>query len=45
MKKKIALLWIAIVVCIITTVIFWFAMNKSNPEYEEVKATVVSTKT
>jgi len=45
MKKKIALLWIALVVCIITTVILWFAMNKSNPEYEEVKATVVSTKT
>lgn len=45
MKKRIIILWIVFAVCLVTTVVLWFAMNNSNPEYEEVKATVLSSKT
>lgn len=44
-KKRVIILWCAFVVCVITTVILWFAMNNANPEYEEVEATVLSAKT
>lgn len=44
-KKKIILLWVAFVACVIITVVLWFAVNKSNPEFEEVKATVQSSTT
>lgn len=45
MKKLAIILWIVFVVCLITTIVLWFAVNRSNPEYEEVKATVLSAKT
>lgn len=45
MKRLVIILWIVFVICLITTVVLWFAMNKSNPEYEEVKATVLSAET
>ena len=45
MKKLVIILWIAFVVCVIATVGLWFAMNNSNPEFEEVKAIVTSSET
>lgn len=38
MKKKVIILWCAFVVCLITTVALWFAMNNSKLKYEEVEA-------
>lgn len=43
MKKKSIILSILTVLCIIITVFLWFAMNNQELEYEEVKATVVSS--
>ena len=45
MKKKVLILWIIFVVCLISTIGLWFAMNNQNLEYEEVQVTVVSAKT
>lgn len=45
MKKLGIILWIAFVVCVIATVGLWFAVNNSNPEFEEVKAIVTSSET
>ena len=45
MKKQIIILWVVFVVCLVTTVGLWFAMNNVNPEFEEVKVTVVSSET
>lgn len=42
MKNKILFLWVGLVVCICITVGLWFAVNKSNPTYEEVQVTVLS---
>lgn len=42
MKNKILLLWIGLVVCICITIVLWFAVNKSNPTYEEVQVTVLN---
>lgn len=44
MKKKPMILSILTVLCVIVTVFLWFAMNNQELEYEEVKATVVSSK-
>ena len=43
MKKKTAVLSILTVLCIAATVALWFAVNNQDLEYEEVKATVVSS--
>lgn len=43
-KKRVIILWIAFVACIIATVALWFAMNNANPKYEEVEAKVLSSK-
>lgn len=43
MKRKITCMWLLTALCLVITVILWFAMDRSNPEYEEVKARVVST--
>ena len=43
MKNKVALMWIITVVCLILTIVFWFLMNKTEVEYEEVTAIVTST--
>lgn len=45
MKKKIIIVWSVFVICLIATIGLWFLMNDANPEYEEVKATVLSSKT
>lgn len=45
MKKKVIIFWVIFVVCVIATVALWFAMNNSNPEFEEVTVTVESSKT
>ncbi len=45
MKKKVIILWIIFAVCLVTTVVLWFAMQGTEVEFEEVKATVVSAKT
>ena len=45
MKKKVMLLWGAFVLCVVLAIVFWNLMNNVNPEYEKVKATVVSSKT
>lgn len=45
MKKKVIILWLAFVICVVLAVVFWNLMNNSNPESEKVKATVVSSKT
>lgn len=43
MKIKTSVLWLLTALCLVITVFMWFAMNRSDPEYEEVQATVVST--
>lgn len=43
-KKRVIILWSAFIVCIITTIVLWFAMNNSKPQYEEVQATVLNSK-
>lgn len=43
MKKKSIALSIITVLCIIATVALWFAMNNEKLEYEEVKATVLTS--
>ncbi len=45
MKKQVMILWIAFVVCLLITVGLWFMVNKSNPDYEEVKVTILSAET
>lgn len=45
MKKQVMILWISFVVCVLATVGLWFMVNKSNPDYEEVKVVVLSAKT
>jgi len=44
-KKKIIIVWVAFALCVIVAVILWFVVNNSEVEYEEVKATVVSSET
>ena len=45
MNKKIAMMWIITVVCLILTVVLWFLVNKAEVSYEEVTAIVTSTST
>ena len=45
MKKQIFILWGTFLICFITTVTLWFAVNKSNPKYEEVQVKVLSSET
>lgn len=42
MKKKSTILVLITIFCFIATVALWFAVNKSNPEYTEVEAKVLS---
>lgn len=43
MKKKAVICSIITVLCIVAAVFLRFAMEDTNPEYTEVKATVVSS--
>ena len=45
MKSKVAIMWILTVICLILTIVFWFLMNKTEVNYEEVTATVITTST
>ncbi len=42
-KRNSKLLWLAFVISLFATIAFWFLMNNSNPEYEEVSAVVLSS--
>ena len=42
-KRNSRLLWLAFVVCLLSTIVLWFLVNKSDPKYEEVKAVVLSS--
>lgn len=44
-KRNSILLWVALGVCIVLAVVFFNLMNNANPEYEEVKVVVLSSKT
>ncbi len=44
MKKRVIILWIAFIACIVATVVLWFKMNEVELQYEEVEATVLSSK-
>ncbi len=44
-KRICLLLWIALGISIVTTIVLWFLVNKSNPKYEEVKVIVSSSET
>ena len=43
MNKKVILLWIITVICLILTVVFWFLSKNTNVKYEKVKATVINS--
>lgn len=44
MNNKIkGILWVATLVCLITTIILWVQTNKVKPDYEEIKVLVTST--
>lgn len=45
MKKKSTVLVLITVICLIATVVLWFAMNRTAVEYTEVKAKVLSSET
>lgn len=46
MKTRVIILWAAFAVCVVAAVSLWFVMNNAKtPDYEEVKATVVSSET
>ena len=45
MKNKVAIMWIITVVCLILTIVFWFLMNNTEVNYEEVTAIVTDTST
>lgn len=42
MKKKAIILWCVFSVCLIATVVLWFAVNAQKIEYEEVEVRVLS---
>lgn len=44
-KKKAVILWILFIACLVTTVYLNRAVMNSDPDYEEVSVTVVSSKT
>lgn len=43
MKNKTAIMWIITVICLVLTVVFWFLMNNTEVNYEEVTAIVTDT--
>lgn len=45
MKKKVTLMWGVFVGCLIMTVVLWFQVEKSQPQYEEVSVKVLSAAT
>lgn len=45
MKKKAILSWCAFAVCLIATVVMWFAVDAQKIEYEEVEVRVLSAET
>lgn len=44
-KKIVILLWVLFLIAVPTTVALWFAMDRSEQDYEEVKVTVLSAET
>ena len=45
MKNKAIIMWIITGVCLILTIVFWFLMNNTEVNYEEVTAIVTDTST
>lgn len=45
MKNKSLILWIITALCLVMTVVFWFLMDGTEVEYEEVSAVVTSAST
>lgn len=45
MKNKSIFLWLITLACLILTVVFWFLMNNTEINYEEVTAVVTSAST
>lgn len=45
MNKKVIILWVITILCLIMTIVFWFLSRNTDVEYEEVKATVTDTST
>ena len=45
MKNKVAFMWSITAIWLILTIVFWFLMNKTEVNYEEVTAIVTSTST
>ncbi len=45
MKNKVALMWSITGIFLILTIAFWFLMNQTEVQYEEVTAIVTSTST
>lgn len=43
MKNKTAIMWIITMICLVLTVVFWFLMNNTEVNYEEVTAIVTDT--
>ena len=43
-KKKTALLWVTVALCLVATVALWFASRNVEVSYTEVQATVVSSR-
>lgn len=44
MKRKVMLMWILFVVCVITTLVMRYFLERQDVEFEEVTVTVVSAK-
>lgn len=42
MKRKVMLMWILFVVCVITTLVLRYFLERQDVEFEEVTVTVVS---
>ncbi len=44
-RKVNAILWAAFVICVVAAIALWFPFHNANPEFEAVKAKVVSAET
>lgn len=45
MNKKVIILWVITIICLIMTIVFWFLSRNTDVQYEEVKAIVTDTST
>lgn len=45
MNKKVIILWVITILCLILTIVFWFLSRNTDVEYEEVNVAVTDTST